>query len=166
MSEINENKAAIYKAVGVNPYITFQELANVLIQKKDTFVRGAYYQPNAKEVRRRFLSLGSNEEETKIYSCSIPGESYMVDWITSNYPFKFLRYLPIDPYDTLEHQENPVYYLDLRTGKAYHCSFKSLIVDGGMAYLVAFDCPEKLFIHSSEYWKRFVFLDPASDITK
>jgi len=154
----------VYKSVRVDPYISFDDLGKVLTQKKNDFIRGAYFHPGAKKVRRRFLSLDS--EEGKIYSCTIPGENYMEERITAKDSLQFLRYLPIDPYDTLEHQDTPVYYLDLTTGKCSHCSFKSILVDGGMAYLVAFDCPQRLFVHSRDYWKYFVFLDPASDVTK
>ena len=154
-----------FNMVKVNPYISFDELIKVLKQKENTLSKGGYYQPDSHKVRRRFLKPGS-KDGAKIYACSIPGESYFVDRISEEYPFRFLKYLPIYIYDTLDFERKAVYYMDLENGEAYHCSFRCAIEEGGLAFMIEFDGPEVYCIHSEKYEERFVFLNPASDITK
>lgn len=165
MSENTDNLAKQFNMVEVNPYISFEELRKILLQKKNKLSKGAYYQPNAHTVRRRFLKAGV-KDGAKIYACSIPGDSYFVDRITEEYPFEFLRYMPISVYDTLDYEGKAVFYMDLATGTACHCSFKCIIEESGLAFLIEFDGPETLHTNSDDYHKRFVFLNPASDITK
>ena len=107
-----------------------------------------------------------HESKEEVFAYSIPGDTYFVELISKEYPLKFLRYLPINPYDAPEYQNKPVFYLDLETGEAYHSSYSCVVSEGEMAFVIAFDSPERIRIDSKEYGERFVILDPASDITK